>query len=236
MAGRNPLPLCSSLTHPIQPFADGSVHLCMDMQPLDPFHRTVDWGGHLWVGRMPWRHLRTRLADTPHAYPSLGFFPVLYGIMSWTVDSYQEYSASALGAAVFIRNIVGAAFPLIGRPMYNNLGRHWASSLIAFLGVPLIPCVTTACCRCHALTDALPLQHLLVLLLQRKHHSQKQPLGSVPLPRRQGRDALSLPATCRHTSIVAVIEYTRQTQRSWSVKHRIGNALGVDAEDGLCLW
>ncbi|UZJ55728.1 hypothetical protein CBS101457_005048 [Exobasidium rhododendri] len=69
----------------------------------------------------------------------LGFFQVLYGILSWTIDSYQEYAASALGATILVRNLLGAAFPLIGRPMYQNLGRHWASSLIAFLGVPLIP-------------------------------------------------------------------------------------------------
>lgn len=59
--------------------------------------------------------------------------------MSWTVDSYREFSASALGAAVLVRNLFGAALPLAGGPMYNNLGRHWATSLVAFLGVPLIP-------------------------------------------------------------------------------------------------
>jgi MFS family permease len=69
----------------------------------------------------------------------IGFFQVLYGIMSWTVDSYQEFSASALGATILVRNLFGAAFPLIGNPMYHNLGRHWASSLIAFLALPLIP-------------------------------------------------------------------------------------------------
>lgn len=79
------------------------------------------------------------LIHLPLSRSSLGFFQVLYGILSWTVDSYQEYSASALGAVVLVRNLLGAAFPLIGRPMYQNLGRHWASSLIAFLGVPLIP-------------------------------------------------------------------------------------------------
>lgn len=61
--------------------------------------------------------------------------------MSWTIDSYQQYCASSLGAAILVRNLVGAAFPLVGNPMYENLGRHWASTLIAFLGVPLIPCV-----------------------------------------------------------------------------------------------
>jgi hypothetical protein len=77
--------------------------------------------------------------ESLHPIISIGFFQVLYGILSWTVDSYQEYSASALGAAVLVRNLIGAAFPLVGLPMYKNLGNHWASSLIAFLALPLIP-------------------------------------------------------------------------------------------------
>ncbi|PWN43247.1 MFS general substrate transporter [Ceraceosorus guamensis] len=50
----------------------------------------------------------------------LGFFFVLFGILSWTVDSYREYSASALGAVVLVRNIFGAALPLAGAPMYEK--------------------------------------------------------------------------------------------------------------------
>lgn len=74
------------------------------------------------------------LSDVLH---SIGFFQVLYGIMvctiifltvalfthplqSWTVDSYREYSASALGAAVLVRNLFGAGLPLAGNPMYEK--------------------------------------------------------------------------------------------------------------------
>lgn len=59
--------------------------------------------------------------------------------LGWAVDSYREYSASALGAAVLVRNVLGAIFPLFAGPMYDGLGNHWATSLVAFLGIPLIP-------------------------------------------------------------------------------------------------
>jgi hypothetical protein len=69
----------------------------------------------------------------------LGFFYVLFGILSYLTDSYSTYSASALGAAVLVRNIVGAIFPLFASYMYANLGNHWATSLVGFLSLPLIP-------------------------------------------------------------------------------------------------
>lgn len=50
----------------------------------------------------------------------IGFFQVLYGIMSWTVDAYREYAASALGAVVLVRNLFGAGLPLAGAPMYKK--------------------------------------------------------------------------------------------------------------------
>lgn len=110
---------------------------------------------------------------------SLGFFQVLYGIMSWTVDPYQQYSASSLGAAILVHNLVGAVFPFVGNPMYGNLGRHWASSLIAFLGIPLIPCVD------NLFTVYTIFAHLVLILFsiswffffQRSRHSSKESLG-----------------------------------------------------------
>lgn len=46
----------------------------------------------------------------------VGFFWVLYGILTYLTDSYSTYSASALGAAILIRNVsrVHASVSLIG--------------------------------------------------------------------------------------------------------------------------
>lgn len=68
-----------------------------------------------------------------------GFFWVLYGILTYLTDSYGAYSASALGAAILVRNIIGAVTPLFASYMYDNIGNHWATSVVAFLSLPLIP-------------------------------------------------------------------------------------------------
>lgn len=68
-----------------------------------------------------------------------GFFCVLFGILTYLTDSYGAFSASALGAAILIRNILGAVFPLFASYMYKGLGNHWATSLIGFLSIPLVP-------------------------------------------------------------------------------------------------
>ncbi|KAK4077092.1 uncharacterized protein Triagg1_4059 [Trichoderma aggressivum f. europaeum] len=55
------------------------------------------------------------------------------------VDAYPMYAASALAANAFVRCSFAAVFPLFGTQMYNKLGFQWASSLLAFLTVAMIP-------------------------------------------------------------------------------------------------
>jgi MFS family permease len=61
------------------------------------------------------------------------------GIFTFLVDAYPTYAASALSANVFVRCAFAAAFPLFGNQMYNKLNIHWASSLLAFLTVAMLP-------------------------------------------------------------------------------------------------
>ncbi|OJZ80266.1 hypothetical protein ASPFODRAFT_53633 [Aspergillus luchuensis CBS 106.47] len=61
-----------------------------------------------------------------------------YAVNNYIIDSYQDYAASALAAKVFLRSGGGAAFPLFTTQMYNRLGLHWASWLLAFLGVGMV--------------------------------------------------------------------------------------------------
>lgn len=68
-----------------------------------------------------------------------GFYQVLYSILNYVVDGYGHYSASALAGVVLVRNLFGAGFPLFARQMYVNLGNQWATCLLAFLSILLIP-------------------------------------------------------------------------------------------------
>ena len=68
-----------------------------------------------------------------------GIYIVILSILSYVIDSYQTYSASALAGVILVRNLVGAGFPLFARQMYTRLGYEWASSLLAFLSILLVP-------------------------------------------------------------------------------------------------
>ncbi|KOC10229.1 bicyclomycin resistance protein [Aspergillus flavus AF70] len=61
------------------------------------------------------------------------------GIFTFLVDAYPQCAASALAANGFARCTFAAAFPLFGTQMYDKLGYQWATSLLAFLTVAMMP-------------------------------------------------------------------------------------------------
>ncbi|KAJ5585410.1 uncharacterized protein N7459_005210 [Penicillium hispanicum] len=68
-----------------------------------------------------------------------GTILVYSGIFTFLVDAYPTFAASALAANSFMRSSFGGIFPLFGIQMYNNLGYHWATSLLAFLTLAMAP-------------------------------------------------------------------------------------------------
>jgi hypothetical protein len=61
------------------------------------------------------------------------------GIFAFTVEAYPVYAASALAANSFVRSAFAAGFPLFSVQMYQKLGYPWATSLLAFLSLPMAP-------------------------------------------------------------------------------------------------
>ncbi|KAK6439640.1 hypothetical protein LTR95_004153 [Oleoguttula sp. CCFEE 5521] len=61
------------------------------------------------------------------------------GIFTFLVECYPLYAASALAANSFARSSFAAAFPLFGTQMYEKLGYQWASSLLGFLALAMMP-------------------------------------------------------------------------------------------------
>lgn len=68
-----------------------------------------------------------------------GLVLVFLGIMNYLIDSYTIFAASVLAANSIIRCVMGAAFPLFTKQMYEGLGIHWASSIPGFLALACIP-------------------------------------------------------------------------------------------------
>ncbi|KAH6624032.1 major facilitator superfamily domain-containing protein [Chaetomium sp. MPI-SDFR-AT-0129] len=78
--------------------------------------------------------------------PVIGLFPFSFGIiglflplMTYLVDCYPMYAASAMAANTVFRSLVGMLLPLAGPAMYQNLGLGWGNSLLGFICVIMIP-------------------------------------------------------------------------------------------------
>jgi len=56
------------------------------------------------------------------------------------IDAYgRANGASAIGANGLMRYIAGGAFPLFTTQMYRGMGIEWATSLLGFISVSLVP-------------------------------------------------------------------------------------------------
>ncbi|PQE05229.1 major facilitator superfamily transporter protein [Rutstroemia sp. NJR-2017a BBW] len=69
-----------------------------------------------------------------------GNLSVFIASANYLIDTYQALTgASALAANGLLRYVLGAAFPLFTLQMYRSLGIAWATSLLGFVCVALLP-------------------------------------------------------------------------------------------------
>ena len=54
------------------------------------------------------------------------------GLQTYTIDSYELYAASAVGATAVARSLTGFSFPLFADFMFDALGEGWGNSVLAF--------------------------------------------------------------------------------------------------------
>ncbi|WPH05002.1 MFS general substrate transporter [Acrodontium crateriforme] len=59
--------------------------------------------------------------------------------LNYIIDCYMMYSNSAIAANTFVRSCFGAAFPLFAIHLYRDLGVKWATSLLGFIALGLMP-------------------------------------------------------------------------------------------------
>ncbi|KAG6853761.1 hypothetical protein C0991_001591 [Blastosporella zonata] len=64
---------------------------------------------------------------------------IFMSFLSYLVDTYLMYSASAFAANTVIRSAVAASFPLFTVQMFNNLGVNWAATVLALIALVLAP-------------------------------------------------------------------------------------------------
>lgn len=89
----------------------------------------------------------TARVDTSWASPAVAIVPFAWGnlclfvsTMQYLVDAYHGTTvASAASANSLARYTMAGAFPLFTVQMYERLGIGWASSLLGFIAVALLP-------------------------------------------------------------------------------------------------
>ncbi|CAL3973527.1 unnamed protein product [Diplocarpon coronariae] len=72
--------------------------------------------------------------------------PIGWGILmiflqglNYIIDVYMWHANSAIAANTLLRSVAGAGFPLFATAMYHTLGVAWATSLLGFLCVAMMP-------------------------------------------------------------------------------------------------
>ena len=69
----------------------------------------------------------------------MGILVIFMQGLNYIIDVYMMFANSAIAANTLVRSLVGGAFPLFATQMYHNLGVNWASSLLGFLTIAMIP-------------------------------------------------------------------------------------------------
>lgn len=90
-----------------------------------------------WTARSDIHWISPILSGLPFA---LGNLLIFMGAAGYLVDTYGALNgASSLAANGLLRYGFGAAFPLFTLQMYTALGVQWATSLLGFVSLGLLP-------------------------------------------------------------------------------------------------
>lgn len=55
--------------------------------------------------------------------------------MTYLIDAFPRYAASAISANTLLRSLMGTFLPMAGLSMYSALGLGWGNSLLAFISL-----------------------------------------------------------------------------------------------------
>ena len=69
----------------------------------------------------------------------MGLFMIFVQCINYIVDVYLMIANSAIGGNTFVRSFFGAGFPLFAPYMYHGIGVNWATSVLGFVAIAMIP-------------------------------------------------------------------------------------------------
>lgn len=73
------------------------------------------------------------------AFFAPGFYLTFQSILNYLGESYPRYVASVFAGNTFFRSSFGGALPLAAPQMRQSLGIGWASSILGFISVAMVP-------------------------------------------------------------------------------------------------
>jgi MFS family permease len=95
--------------------------------------------GLFWYGWSADQHIHWIMPILGTVWIGAGMLLIFMCTLTYIVDSFTLYAASALAANTVLRSVVGAVLPLAGSPMYAALGIGWGNSLLGFIALALAP-------------------------------------------------------------------------------------------------
>ncbi|ODV96576.1 hypothetical protein PACTADRAFT_39791 [Pachysolen tannophilus NRRL Y-2460] len=118
---------------PLPPTPESRLLICKIGSVILPI--SLFWLG--WTSRTSVQWMAPIAAGVPFGFSLILIFftVVLYFSMSYPPLSV----ASAMAANNLLRYVVGSVFPLFTVQMYENLGNGWATSILAFIALAMVP-------------------------------------------------------------------------------------------------
>ncbi|KAK4166482.1 major facilitator superfamily domain-containing protein [Cladorrhinum sp. PSN259] len=110
-----------------------------DQLPQVIFGAPLITGGLFWFGFTSTPDIHWIVPLVGSAVFGLGMSFAFTGVFTFLVAAYPRYAASALASNALVRCSFAAAFPLFGYQMYEELGFQWATGLLAFITLALLP-------------------------------------------------------------------------------------------------
>lgn len=92
-------------------------------------------GGLFMAGWSAQYHTHWIVPNIGYVFFSMGTSMTMIGLQTYTIDAYQLYAASAVGATAVARSVTGFAFPLFADYMFEALGYGWGNSILGFITI-----------------------------------------------------------------------------------------------------
>lgn len=90
-----------------------------------------------WLGWTSWEDISPIIPALSGFLFGLGFQLVFMGMSNYLSDLFRQHSASAHAAASMTRSVGAILLPLAAGSMYDELGLHWAPSLLGFIALAM---------------------------------------------------------------------------------------------------